>query len=216
MMRNPLLALSMFAVFLAGCKKDEEDTTPPANTTPPAPTFNLTLTGSQGVQMVIDGSMVTIGESATIVPFYQEDGVINTSPQLSTRFYGAGLYNATADANAFLMQLGTLEFDGPVVIPEDFWNFFATGVRAYGPATVGLDGLELEWTDDAGVIWSTRCGPGTQSGSLFSITEVATSEDKLGAIARIKASFNCNLYNCSTSAVKVVSSAVLVLEFRNF
>lgn len=215
-MRNLLLPLSLCVFLLAGCKKDEEDSTPPANNTPPPPAFNLTLNGSQGVQMVVNGSLITIGESGVFLPFYQEDGVINTSPELSTRFYGAGLYDATADANAFLMQLGTLEFDGPAVITEDFWNFFATGVRAYGPATAGLDGLELEWTDGGGVIWSTRCGPGTQSGSVFTITEVATSEDKMGPIARIKASFNCNLYNCSTGAAMVVSSAVLVLEFRNF
>ncbi|MEO8587987.1 MAG: hypothetical protein ABI432_01345 [Flavobacteriales bacterium] len=214
-MRTLFLAIPAFAMLLSGCKKDEDDPTPPV-TNPPPPSFTLTLNGSQGVQMLIDGAMVGISEGDLVIPFYQEDGVINQLPELSTRFYGAGLYNSTTEANGFLMQLGTLDFEGPVVVPQDFWNFFATGTRVYGPATSGLDGLELEWTDDAGALWSTRCGSGIQSGSVFNITEVSTSVDKLGAIVRILASFNCKLYNCSTGATKVVSSGMLMLEFRDF
>jgi|GEM_PF-2526173 len=213
-MRSVLLGLSAFALLLSGCKKDEADAAPPATTPPPA--FDLTLAGSQGVQMLMNGAMVTISVGDLVIPFFEEDGVINTPPVLSTRFYGAGLYNSTADTNAFLMRIGTLEFEGPVVIPEDFWNFFATGARSYGPATGGLDGLELEWTDEAGVIWSTRCGSGIQSGSVFTITEVSTSDDKFGSSARILASFSCTLYNCTTGASRPVSSGVLVLEFWNY
>lgn len=213
-MRLSLLMLPVFTILLAGCKK-EDDVTPPV-VTPPPPAFTLTLNGNQGVEMVIDGNMITIGESAEIVAFFEEDGVINPAPEVSTRFYGAGLYNATAEANAFLMRIGTLEFEAPVVFPDAFWTFFVAGTRAYGSASGGLDALELDWTDGDGVVWSTRCASGVQSGSVFTITEVATDADKLGTIARIKASFNCKLYNCITGATKTVSSGVLVLQFRDF
>lgn len=208
-----LLLFPAFALLLGACKKEEEDPPPPDDPEPPA--FTLTLNGSQGVQLLMNGSMVTIGEADMIVPFYQEDGVINDPPVPSTRFYGAGLYNATADWTAFLMQIGTLAFEGPSVNPEDFWNFFNTGARPYSPVGT-LNGVELAWTDETGTVWSTRCGSGIQSGSVFTITEVATSEDKLGRIARILATFNCKMYNCSTGEGREVSSGMLVLEFRDF
>lgn len=213
-MRSLLVVVPVLALLASGCKK-EDDTTPPV-VTPPPPAFTLTLNGNQGVEMLIDGGMVTVGESVDVVPFFEEDGVLNTPPELSTRFYGAGLYNATADANAFLMRIGTLDFEGPVVLPDDFWAFFVTGTRVYGSASGGLDGLELEWTDGDGTVWSTRCASGVQSGSAFTITEVMTDADKLGTVARIKAAFNCKLYNCITGATKTVSSGLLVLQFRDF
>ena len=66
-----LLLFPAFALLLGACKKDEEDTPPPED--PPPPALMLTLNGSQGVQLVMNGSMVTIAEADMIVPFFQED-----------------------------------------------------------------------------------------------------------------------------------------------
>lgn len=208
-----LLAITV-ALLFAGCKKDE-DTAPAADPTPPV-SFDLSLDGAQGVRMLLDGQEVAISEEGNVVAYPETDGVSNEPPALSQRHYIASLYDGDLDLVVFRFLKGTLAYVGPQVINEDFYGFFAPNTYAYGAATTGLQGVELEWTDATGVIWSTRCGSAGQTASAFQITEVQEGQDKLGPFIVVKATFTAQFHSCVTGAVKAATNGVLVLRFREF
>jgi hypothetical protein len=206
----PITAVLLFA----GCKKDDE-AAPGDEPTPPV-TFDLSIDGAQGVRMLLDGQEVTISEEGNVVAFPETDGVSNDPPALSQRFYSASLYDGDLDLVVFRFHKGTLNYLGPQVINEDFYAFFAPNTYAFGAATTGMQGVELEWTDATGVIWSTRCGGAGQTGSTFQITQVQEGQDKLGPFMVVKATFTAQFHSCATGAVKAASNGVLVLRFREF
>jgi hypothetical protein len=208
-----LLAITAVLLF-AGCKKDEAAA--PADEPTPPLTFDLSIDGAQGVRMLLDGQEVTISEEGNVVAFPETDGVSNDPPALSQRVYLSSLYDGDLDLVVFRILRGTLNYLGPQVINEDFYGFFAPNTYAYGAATTGMQGVELEWTDATGTTWSTQCGGAGQTGSAFQITEVQEGQDKLGPFIVVKATFTAQFHSCVTGAVKAATNGVLVLRFREF
>jgi hypothetical protein len=217
MLRNTL-ALVVGLLALAACKK-ENDPAPATPTTPgsTAPTFDLTVNGAYGVRMTLGTStVVTFVESDSLGAYSQTDGVENTPPTLSTRWYAAGLQNADLMQDRFRFAIGTLEYEGVEVVPSDLYAFLAPGTRTYGPATTGTDGVQIEYTDASGQGWTTLCGGGGQPTSTFQITDILEGYDKMGPKATIAATFSCTFYNCATGDALPVNGGGLVFELREF
>lgn len=214
-MHRSLLLLGIVPfLLLSSCKK--EDPVEPTPAPDPAPTqFDLSLNGAQGVRMLLDGEEVSIAESsmANVLAFYGADGSLVDPPALSTRRFWAALYDGNLDLERFRMTLGTLEYEGPQVIPESMDALFATGVRAFGDASSGAQAVQLEYVDATGVIWSTVCD--AQVGSAFNIIEVTSGNDVLGHYVIAKVFFNATFRNCLTNATLTATGGVLVLRFRD-
>jgi len=215
MNRVPSILAVGVLLFLGACKKEEvADPTPPA--APPPAAEDISITGVQGARLFIDGVPVRINEGGDTLSIFFTDGVLNEPPALSRRYYAVSLHNGTLDVPVFRMRIGTLAYIGPQVLSDEFWAFFDPGARTYGPATAGGNGVEIAWRDANGVTWTSECGSSDQSGSALNITEVVTAQDKLGPIARVKATFNCTLYDCATGATRTLTNGVVVLDFRDF
>ncbi|MCU0320671.1 MAG: hypothetical protein MUE88_11445 [Flavobacteriales bacterium] len=214
-MHRSLLLLGIVPfLLLSSCKK--EDPVEPTPTPDPAPTqFDLSLTGAQGVRMLLDGQEVSISESSTanVLSFYGADGNVVDPPALSTKRFWAALYDGNLDLERFRMTLGTLEYEGPQVTPEGMDALFTTGVRTFGIASSGAQAVQLEYVDATGVTWSTACD--AQAGSAFNITEVTSGNDGLGHYVIAKAIFNATFRNCLTNATRTATGGVLVLRFRD-
>lgn len=81
-------------------------------------------------------------------------------------------------------------------------SFFSPGPQVLVPSSFSnnIDGIGIDWNNiDAEPVydgWKSYSFSGTQTGSSFVINSVETYSDAQGrAIAKVKASFNCILYN---------------------
>lgn len=200
--------------LLSACGKDDDDPViPEPGPTTPA-TYEPTLYGDQGVQMTVDGQLFTAVEGGSIIPFYMADGVKNTPPQQSYRFYAAGMYSG--QVNVFQLHLGTLTYTSTFLDPVLFQEFFATGPREYGITSApGMSHVKIEFIDGDGVLWSTEQGSGEQENSTFTIADVLTGYDEQSVYARIISNFNCTLYDPGGDP-KTVTEGILMLEFREY
>ncbi len=207
----PPLFLSI--LLFTGCKKEESD---PPIIPAPAPTdqFTPSLTGTQGVQMQVDGDVITMVHGGSRIPFYFADGVID--PPQSYKFYAAGIFDGSVNTNVFELKVGTLNYADDFFDPALFQQFFTVGPRTFGSTTaVNLSRVAIEYTDDSGVLWSTQQGSAMQNGSVFTFTEVATDQDDQGVWAKVIANFNCTVYN-SSGASRTITNGELMLEFRDY
>lgn len=208
---HPLLLCLLVGALAVGCGKEEHPYTPvPPEPDPPPPSFDLDVNGMQGMQMTVGGTTYTFLDDGEFAAVYQVGG----AP--SSRHYIAGLAGGEAGDLMAAGRIGTLVSAGPVVSPEEFHDFMAPGPRAIAPATQGGNGVEIEFHDAAGQLWSTRCGSAAQLGASFTITDMVPGYDELGAFARIVAVFQGTMYNCATGASLPLTEGGLVLEFREF
>ena len=100
-------------------------------------------------------------------------------------------------------------------------GFFSPGPQVLFPNSYSgnSDGIGIDWNNiDAEPVydaWKSYNFPGTQTGSSFVITSVETYADAQGRpIAKVKASFNCILYN-ERGASKVLTDGKFYGEFAN-
>lgn len=204
-------------LLVQGCGKDNDPYVPlpPTGGGQDNP-FDGGLGGPVGVRMTFNGADVLVLEQGGVLAFNNVNGQTNDLPTLSYRYYLAGIYDADAKEAAFAVTKGSLYYEAPQVLPDAFAAFFAPGTRSYGPATLGLDGVELEYRDADGRRWATRCGTTLQPGSEFLITGVLPGFDGLGQKMKVAAAFTCTFYDCQSGATQLVQDGVLVLDFRDF
>lgn len=212
--RNVLL-LAMVLLTQACSKDDPYVPVPPTGGGQNNP-FDGALSGPVGVRMTFASNDVLILEQGGVLAFNNVNGQTNDLPALSYRYYLAGMYDADAKEAAFAVTKGSLYYEAPQVLPDAFATFFTPGTRTYGPATLGLDGVELEYRDADGRRWSTQCGTTLQPGSEFLITAVLPGFDGLGQKMKVAAAFTCTFYDCQSGSAQLVQDGVLVLDFRDF
>jgi hypothetical protein len=218
---RPLMFRSIWSLLLASlvvlsaCKK-EDPVEPDPTPTPPPVDVDLSLTGAEGVRMILDGSEVSlvVSSSNNLLTVPQTFGQDATPPALSQRYYSCYVFDGVLDLERFRMVKGTLDFEAPQVIPDAMYGFFAPATHSYGVATLGGDGVELTYTDATGVAWRTTCA--NQSASTFTIVEVENGSDLSGPFVTVKADFTATFGNCATGATKTASDGVLVMSFREF
>ena len=93
--------------------------------------------------------------------------------------------------------------------------FFAAGSYPFSDPT-SLNDITISWYAKKDESWFSHRSPGIQSGSHFTITSVETYTDAQGRpIAKVKASFNCILYNYA-GVYKVLTNGRFYGEFTNF
>ena len=218
---RPLMVRSTWSLLLgsllvlSACKK--EDPVEPEPTPMPTPVdVDLSITGAEGVRMILDGAEISLiassgGDLQAVPEAFGQDA---TPPALSQRYYSCYLYNGVQDLERFRMVKGTLSYEAPQVVPDAMYTFFTPSTYAYGVATLGGQGVELTYTDPTGVAWRTTCAG--QSASTFTIVDVENGSDGLGPYVIVKADFTATFANCSTGATKTASDGVLVLRFREF
>lgn len=202
-------------VLLSACRKEEPAVPAPV----PAPSqFDLSIAGGAGVRMLLGGQEVSIRGSVEegVFTLYGTDGTMVDPPALSTKRFWASLYDGGLGMERFRMTVGNLVYEGPQVIPDLLDSVLATGPRSFGDASMGDQVVQLEYTDAAGVVWSSVCDP--QAGGAFTIVEVNSGYDGMGNFGYyvdVKATFSAIFRNCLTEATRSATGGVLVLRFRD-
>jgi len=121
----------------------------------------------------------------------------------------AGFENVLTGQWLWDFRIGTYDF----VLPSDsvsFKNFFEIKPWSYG--VTPMNGMEIVYYDASGDMWSTSYGSANQTGSTFQLQAKKFIPFQGEKYERIKATFNCKLYNAS-GAVKVVTNGVVVADF---
>lgn len=211
--------IASLSLLLIGCAKEGSDTIAPGpggGGGSGSPVFDGSLTGGTGVRMSIEGNEVVLVATGSLMDYADANGQTVQAPGLSTRYFTAGMYDGDAKAMAFGFITGTLFYEAPGPFPDAFEAFLAPGPRAYGPATNGSSGIQIEYRDPEGQLWSTICGSGLQTGQSFTIVESAFGSDGISTKVTVLASFSCKLYNCLSGASVTVTNGTLVLDVRLF
>lgn len=163
--------------------------------------------------VTIDGvrSVLKIGEGA-IVGNYKSDG-----PQVPLLAF---LHNGRVQAHPD----NTYSLYGLYVVKSfiNINNITSTGLQTFlQPGQYNYasrsspDGITIVWVGVADGPWPFGTNDGDQTGSNFNITSVETYADTQGrSIARVKASFNCILYN-RIGQSKVLTNGKFYGEFAN-
>lgn len=192
----------------SACKKDDDDDdniTPTEITINSYPQFAGTVDGTAVEYVSTDGHSIGFGVDQSI------DTVINQTDAI----YYSGLNQMGNDSTLLVqIRMGTLTFPNGSLTESQFVAFFATGNYSY---TDGADdGIEINYTDENGINWSTSNG--SQSGSAFTIKEKQVDEDLQGAgfySVKILAELNFKLYDDDGNS-KTITDATYVGYFVKY
>ena len=106
--------------------------------------------------------------------------------------------------------------DASIIIAADYNNLGAAETAKRIQEKGLLNDITVSWYAKKDESWFSHRSPGIQSGSHFTITSVETYTDAQGRpIAKVKASFNCILYNYA-GVYKVLTNGRFYGEFINF
>ncbi|OQP42832.1 hypothetical protein A4H97_11785 [Niastella yeongjuensis] len=106
-----------------------------------------------------------------------------------------------------------------------FKAFFKPATYLYTADASATDGITISWTDPSGNagtsgtdnIWNSDAGSKDQTNSAFTILSNTEYIDVAGDYyVIVKAQFNCNLYNVTTGAKKVLTNGEAVVAFGMF
>ena len=199
-----LIGLLVATTFTA-CKKDDDDDNPP-----PAP--SVTVNSDPQVSGKVDGTdfkYLTSGSGQTHLGYIGHSGGIAIAPDSSFFIMESGFEDIMTGDITFGIDMGTFGF----VIPSDsndLKNFFAIKQWAY--SDMAENGVYIYYTDSNGFMWTTSDGTADQTGSTFSLEDRRYFEFSGENYVRIKASFNCKVYN-GLGSVKLITNGVLVTDF---
>ena len=200
-----LLALISLTTLVA-CEDDTPTVDVPSD--PP----QITVDSPWQFTIKIDGTTFTAKDSTnSYIGSYATAGLVAPFPDTSALIYESSLSDSLI-TNSLFISKGTLRFASGM-IPHDtiFVPFFIPASYPYSPNSA--DGVVIEWFDANGELWSTDLGSANQTGSAFVIKEIKTSYINAYLDVRLKATFNCTLYNSSGQS-KALTEGTYVGSFE--
>ena len=172
----------------------------------------VTIDSSPRITGKLDGVAYSKVEDGTnVVSMVSREGSLAAYPDTSTGIYGCGFTNGDGSVSYFAIDRGTLKYVGTVE-NTDFKAYYTPATYSYNLNLA--TGIRVIYYDAAGEIWSTDQGSQNQSGSTFVITDRKEFSGLSGYDIKVKATFNCKLYN-TTGQVKTFTEGVFVGFFEN-
>ncbi len=211
MKNNNSFLFALLILTISACSKKDD-------TPAPAPTGSSEITIESPWQYSVNIGGTTYSNKTGVNDFqgnFSWSASLSTPPDSSQTTFSSGLLNNNSLNFAFDIELGTIYFSGNRVEENKFISFIHTGNYLYSNGAA--NGIIVGWIDGNGQFWSTDKGVGTQTGSLFTITDVKP----LGLVfsnyeIKFKAKFNCILYNDITGQSMTLTDGVYVGVFENF
>lgn len=178
-------------------------------------TFQIEVSDKYFYDVTIDGIRYqqALEGSARNANFFNPDAQIPMFVRITNGQLVRHIDNSVSDEGLFIGK-GLINQSNITV--AGLTKFFAQGSYTFSPPN-SADGIYIGWVNngDPSYSWGTYDFPGTQSGSNFTITSVETYTDTQGRpIAKVKASFNCILYN-KLGQSKVLTNGKFYGEFAN-
>ncbi len=203
MMKKQLILLIFGLAVLAGCKKDSDNNSTPA----------LTVDSAPQAKFKIDGTDVSVVETADITNSTSKSASLAIPPDSSSASYGTGFYDDANSTDVFGVDVGRLEFLGNMPTDADF-EALLLGSKNYISDPDVFNGVALYYYIN-GVKWATNLGTGIQTGSTFTFTDQKTQTSLGFTNVTVLANFNCTLYDGAGNS-KVVTDGVFVGAFENY
>jgi hypothetical protein len=171
----------------------------------------VTVNSNPQYSATVEGVSYSKTENGTTVMRGLTTTYTHPGVDTSIGFYISNLNNPGVGFYLKLSRSG-LVFTGSASANATFKAFF--DVASY-PFTIGGDnGIRVAWYDEAGQEWSTDAGIADQTGSAFNIAEIKEENTQDGYLVKVKATFNCKLYNGSGGS-KTLTNGVYVGYFGN-
>ncbi len=171
----------VYACILASCRKEKITIVP---FEPGDPVFSATV------------DSVTYNFSTADTNFTFEATVNKTwgtPPNPNTAIYSSQVYRTIGFNPSVVVRKGRLSFYDSIPDNDDFLNFFAIGTYTY--SVNAMDGFEILFVDQQGVLWNTSELLGYQGSHRFTIMTSTPFMDNGICSVKITASFSCTLYH---------------------
>ncbi len=128
--------------------------------------------------------------------------------------YQSNVVSATANQPFLGIWKGTIQFPLSSNTPDSasFDAFF--GLQSYPYSVNYTNGIEVDWIDPNGNLYTTSQGTGVQTGSIFTIVAKQASFTNGYYEVKIVATFNCTLYN-STGGNIPLTNGIFVGYYQN-
>jgi hypothetical protein len=212
-----LSSLCLAVVFSPSCKKKKKTEEPaPATTTTgatPTPTA-ISVSSTPQVKFDVDGTTKSyIADGGD----YNSDrgSSLSIGTPTSSGSWSSGISKISPYKDIVDIEKGTLTYSA-TGHPDNtmFKNYFAVGSYSYSPAGLSIiSGMTFAFWDDSNVKWSTELGTGVQTGSAFTIVEIA-EENITDYDIKVYATFNCKVYDGNGNS-KTITNGKYVGSFGN-
>jgi hypothetical protein len=215
-MKYSIYSLLIIAAVFSGCSKDDDDNS--SNNNSNNNTGNTGITVSSPWQYSIKVGSTTYTAQEGVSDFqgnFSWQASLTTLPDSSSTGFGSGLSDNNSINKSFGVDLGFVHFAGNQCDTNKFKAVIHTGNYLFHGT--GSNPVEISFVDANGEIWGTDNGSGDQTGSNFTVTDVARVGVVQGNLQlKIKATFNCILYNFSTGASVTLTDGVYVGKVENY
>jgi len=209
-MKKNILLFILCVAIAAGCKK-KSSSTPAASSNPTGGTAALSLSTPGSLTATIGGASVSYAENSTYEGIFSSNKNLNP-PSPSTAVYSYGLSNISTSADVFGVSKGTLTYTGSSIADQTTFNaFFPISACSYSPNAA--NGIEFQYWIGA-TLWSTSLGTADQTGSAFTVTDRVTGTVLGYSQVKIKATFNCKIYDGSGNS-KTVTGGTMIVDFES-
>lgn len=212
---NMKKVIVLFAIVIVGlsvsCKKDNP-ATPAASTPAPVvtpPSNSITINSTPQFSGTINGTSYSLVNGSTYTSGVASNKQIG-SP--STASYASLVGNQNTNQPYFTINKGTMTFTGSMPDTASFDAFFPVTSIAFSKNNI--NGIDIDWIDPTGNLYSTSLGTANQSSSAFAITAKQVTTILGYQNVKVMATFSCTLYN-STGGSIALTNGIYVGYFEN-
>jgi hypothetical protein len=211
------LAAILLVVASISCKKDNAaatTTTTTNNTNNTNNNNNNTVTANSTPQVT-----VTINDTnySMVTGTVYSGGSSSSGGHGGPTSYGSDIANTSLNQPNIGISKGSLVFSSLYADTGTFDAFFNTGTYTYSSNFNTTNGIQIEWCNSKGDIYTTSQGSGNQTGSTFTITAKHALGYSINGsyYVRVMAKFNCTLYSTSGASIQL-TNGVYVGDFGDF
>ncbi|TVR82116.1 MAG: hypothetical protein EA412_02020 [Chitinophagaceae bacterium] len=175
-----------------------------------------------------DENNVGIGNGGVIMasPFYAEASIDGKKREFKDGQDGYrntfGSKGVSLDGFGTFLEKQKVAFDGSQNITvyfmerfldepsnEDIKNMFRKGKYNFGNSNAGSSGVEIEYKDASGTVWSTSNGSGMQAGSSFEVINHYSNHFDTYTPYITEAVFSCKLYDDNGNVMELNNGRVV-------
>lgn len=157
-----LIVIALFAIF--SCKKDAAD-----------PVWSATINSPFQFEAVINGSIVTYAGFQLIYPVAKVDSLNRVKNFIFANGVGQDYQNSSISTLVIYKGTFQLPLDS-IPTYSEMQEFMLNGINNYSDSAV--NGIQVIYTDNKGIPWSTSYGSRKQMNESFKI--ISTKMERLG------------------------------------
>jgi hypothetical protein len=195
------------------CFLQKDSSTPSSNSTPGNNNNNnsntITINSTPQFSGTINGTNYSLVNGATYSSGVSSNKLIGSPSNAS---YASMIGNVNTNQPYFTIYKGTIVFTGSTPDTSAFDAFFPVSAISFSQNNV--NGIDIDWIDPSGNLYSTSFGSASQSGSAFTILAKQVSTIAGYQNVKVFAKFNCTLYN-SAGASFPLTNGIYVGYFEN-